>query len=77
MNYNFYFDGRPWNRDDLFIGTLFMDEWARPTLGQQIKLKGKILKIVRIDPRDNPTGQSVKYYVESLNPDWPYREKKT
>jgi hypothetical protein len=76
MNYQFWWDGKPFAREDLFIGTVFFDEWTRPQLGQEISIKGKSLKITRIDPPSNPAGQSVKYFVEVLNSNWPYKAKK-
>lgn len=72
-NYEFWIDGKPWDRDDLPIGHVFRNEWERPQVGQEIRIKGKVWKITRTSPPNNPTGQKVIYYVEDLNPNWPYK----
>jgi len=75
-NYDFYWDGQPWGMDDLPIGTVFRDEWQRPEVGMEIKIKGKIVRITRTSPSGNPAGQKVIYYVENLNSNKPYRDNK-
>lgn len=76
MNYTFYWDGQPWDSDDILIGTIFRDQWQRPTLGQEIKIKGKVVKVTRIDPAANPSNTSVTYYVEEINGNSPYKNNK-
>jgi hypothetical protein len=72
-NYEFWWDGGPWDRDDLAIGCINRDEWQRPEIGMEIRIKGRIVKITRTDPPNNPTGQKVKYFVEPVNGNWPYK----
>jgi hypothetical protein len=74
-NYEFWLDGQPWDREDIPIGCVFREEWQRPEVGQEVRIKGKIFKVVRTVPAGNPTGQKVIYYVENLNPDWPYKKR--
>jgi hypothetical protein len=76
MNYEFWFDGQPHGKDDLPIGYVFREEWQRPTIGGQVRIKGRNYKITRTSPAGNPTGQKVIYYVEPVNDNWPYRARK-
>ena len=76
MNYTFYWDGQPWDADDILIGQISRDPWQRPTLGQEIKIRGKIVKVTRINPASNPSNTSVTYYVESVNNNAPYKARK-
>ena len=74
MNYNLYWDGQPYGRDDLLIGTIFREPWQRPTLGAHFTIKGREVKIVRVSPTSNPANALVKYYVEPVTGNWPYRD---
>ncbi len=73
MNYNFFWDGQPWDRDDIVIGMIFREPWQRPTLGAELKIKGVLVRVTRIVPRANPDDVSVTYFVEPLNGNWPYK----
>lgn len=73
MNYNFYLAGNGGNVSDVLIGTVFREPWQRPVLGNEVKIKSKIFKVIRIIPADNPDNTTVAYYVEPLNPNWPYQ----
>ncbi len=73
MNYNFFWDGQPWDRDDIVIGMIFREPWQRPTLGAELKIKGVLVRVTRIVPRDNPDNAAVTYFVEPLNGNWPYK----
>lgn len=76
MNYEFFWDGKPWGKDDIPIGTIFREEWQRPEVGMEIRIKGRIVKVTRTSPSGNPAGQKVIYYVENLNGNWPYKDNK-
>lgn len=75
MNYEFYWDGKPWDMDDIPIGHIFRDEWQRPQVGMEIKIKGKLVRVTRTDPTTNPSNTMVKYYVEPVNGNWQYKNK--
>lgn len=75
MNYDFYLAGNGGNISDTIIGTVNREPWERPVIGNEIRIKSKIFKVIRTDPTDNPDNTTVKYYVEPLNPNWPYRNK--
>lgn len=76
MNYEFWWDGKPWAQDDIPIGCVSREEWQRPEVGMEIRIKGKIVKVTRTSPAGNPTGQKVIYYVTNLNGNAPYKAKK-
>ena len=46
----------------------------RPTVGQEISIKGKIFTVLRCDPSSNPENAAVKYYVSTPNDNWPYKK---
>lgn len=73
MNYTFYLAGNGGNISDTILGQITREPWERPTLGLELKIKSKIFRVIRIDPPSNPDNTSVKYYVEPLNNNWPYR----
>lgn len=76
-NYEFWWDGQPWGMDDIPIVGVFRDEAFRPSVGMEVRLKGgKIVRITRQSPANNPAGQKVTYYVENLNGNRPYRRNK-
>lgn len=75
MNYEFWWDGQPFNSDDIPIVTISREPWQRPQVGMELSLKGKIVRVTRTDPASNPSDTSVKYYVESINSNWPYKNK--
>jgi hypothetical protein len=74
MNYEFWFDGAPYGKDDMPIGTVHREEFARPIIGGQVKINGRYYLITRTSPAGNPTGQKVIYYVEPVNHSWPYKK---
>lgn len=49
-----------------FVVHLKIEEWKRPSVGSQIKLpvSSKIWTIVRVEPPNNPPGQSNTYFIE-------------
>jgi len=75
LNYNFYWDGQPYNRDDILIGTIFRDPWMKPALGQTIEIKGKRVKITRTDPNPTTDTAMVKYYVIPLSGNEPFKNR--
>ena len=75
-NYEFWWDGGPWDKDDLPLGQITREEWQRPEIGMEIRIKGRIVKITRTDPSNNPPGQKVIYFVEPLNGNWPFMPDK-
>ena len=76
MNYSFWWDGQPWGVADLPIGHIFREEWQRPEIGMEVRIKGKVVRVTRTSPSGNPTGVTVKYYVEELNGNKPYKQNK-
>lgn len=74
-NYEFWWDNSSWGKEDLPIGQISRNEWERPQIGMQLTIKGKLVKITRVSPTSNPTGQKVIYYVEPVNSNWPYKNK--
>jgi len=76
MNYEFYWDGQPWDMEDIPIGHVFRDEWQRPVIGLELRIKGKIVRVTRTEPAGNPDNVSVKYYVENINGNKPYKDNK-
>lgn len=75
-NYEFWWDGQPWGLDDIPIGYVIRDEWQRPVVGSEVRIKGKIVRVTRTSPSSNPTGQKVIYYVENINGNRPYKMNK-
>lgn len=75
MNYTFYWDGQPYNQDDLLIGTIFRDPWSRPLLGHTIEIKGKRVRITRTVPNPTTDTATVKYYVESITGNEPFKNR--
>ena len=73
MNYEFLWDGGPFDKDDISIGQIIRDPWQRPTLGQELMIKGALVRVVRINPSNNPDDQKVQYFVEPVNSNWPYK----
>ena len=76
VQYTYFWDGQPWNRDDIPIGHVFRESWQRPVLHSEVKIKGRIVRVTRIEPADNPDDAPVTYFVEPLNNNWPYRMDK-
>jgi len=64
------------DQDDLPLGHVFREEWQRPEIGMEVRIKGRVFKITRTVPANNPAGVLVKYYVEPLNSNWPYRAER-
>ena len=73
MNYNFFWDGKSWGKDDIVIGLIFREPWMRPSVGHRITIKGKEVLITRSDPDPHTEFDSVTYYVEPVNGNWPYK----
>ena len=73
MNYEFLWDGQPWDRDDIKIGQIIREPWQRPTLGLELMIKGAHVRVTRIFPANNPDDQKVQYFVEPVNGSWPYK----
>ena len=71
-NYEIWLAGDGGNVEDAKLFTIFFEEWARPTKGQQLTIKGTLMEVLRTDPSDNPTGQMVKIYVHPFNPNKPF-----
>ncbi len=72
MNYEIWMAGNGGDIADFKLFTIFLEEWARPTKGQQLTIKGTLMEVLRTDPSDNPTGQMVKIYVQPFNPNKPF-----
>ena len=72
MNYEIWLSGNGGDISDSKLFTIFLEEWSRPTRGQQMKIKGTLFEVDRTDPSDNPTGQMVKIYVQPFNPNKPF-----
>lgn len=73
MNYNLYLAGNGGNIKDTVIGQISREPWERPHIGDEIKIKSRLFKVIRTIPSDNPDNTSVTYYVEPLNSNWPYK----
>ena len=71
-NYEIWLSGNGGDVSDSKLFTIFLEEWSRPTIGQQIKIKGTLFQVDRTDPTDNPTGQMVKIFVSPYNPNQPF-----
>jgi hypothetical protein len=67
MNYEFWLAGDGADIPDL------PDPWQRPTVGQEVRIQGKIFKVLRASPSSNPADVKVIYYVEPPNSNWPYK----
>jgi|TARA_R100001244_G_scaffold128621_1_gene99581 hypothetical protein len=72
LNYEIWLSGNGGDISDSKLFTIFLEEWARPTRGQQMKIKGTLFEVDRTDPSDNPTGQMVKIFVSQYNPNKPF-----
>ena len=59
--------------DDLFIITVFREEWEHPDVGHEVRIKGKVVRITRVETR--PSGFK-KFFVENINGNKPYIAKK-
>jgi hypothetical protein len=77
LNYEFWLAGDGGNLSDTLLFTTFLEEWSRPTVGQQITIKNKMFEVVRTDPSSNPGGQLVKFYIEPINPQRPFKQGMT
>ena len=75
MNYELWIAGNGAEIPDAVIGTIFREPWQRPTVGQEIQIKGRIYKVLRCVPSNNPDNVMVKYYVDPPNDNWPYKRK--
>lgn len=73
LNYEFWLAGDGGNLADALLFSIILDEWSRPTKGQQITIKNKLFEVVRCDPSSNPDNQTVKYFVEPYNPVRPFK----
>jgi hypothetical protein len=73
LNYEIWLAGDGGDIPDTPIGYVFRDPWQRPTVGQEIRVQGKIFKVLRSTPSSNPDNAKVIYYVESPNDNWPYK----
>ena len=71
-NYEIWLSGNGGDVADSKLFTIFLEEWSRPTIGQQIKIKGTLFQVDRTDPSDNPAGQMVKIFVSPYNPNKPF-----
>lgn len=76
MNYAFWWDGQSTNTDDIPIITIFREPWQRPSVGMELHIKGKHVRVTRAVPSSNPDNTAVTYYVEPVNGNWPYRQNK-
>jgi len=72
-NYEIWLAGNGGDIKDTKLFNVFLEEWARPTKGQQLKIKGTLFEVVRTDPSSNPAGQMVKIYLEPFNRNRPFR----
>tara|TARA_R110001592_G_scaffold301945_1_gene573680 strand:+ start:355 stop:585 length:231 start_codon:yes stop_codon:yes gene_type:complete len=75
VNYELWIAGDGGSIPDTVIGVIFREPWQRPAPGQEIQIKGKIFTILRCDPPSNPDNESVKYFVNKPNDNWPYKRK--
>ena len=76
INYLIYIVGNGGNISDTLLGVIFREPWERPQLGQELSIKNKIFRVVKVVPPSNPSNVTVSYYVEPLNNNWPYRNNK-
>ena len=60
MNYEFWWDGQPFGKDDIVIGQIIREPWMRPTLHAELTIKGNQVRVTRIFPADNPIAESFK-----------------
>ena len=59
---------------DLLLFSTDLDDWSRPTKGQQIKIKRRLFEVVRTNPITIPPDSStVKIYIEKYNPIKPFK----
>lgn len=75
MNYELWMAGNGADIPDTVLGVIFREPWQRPTVGQEIQIKGRIFTILRCVPSSNPDNVMVKYYVDPPNDNWPYKQK--
>ncbi len=75
MNYELWIAGNGGDIPDTVLGVIFREPWQRPTVGQEIQIKGRIFTVLRCDPSNNPDNTVVKYYVDLPNDNWPYKTK--
>jgi len=71
-NYEIWMVGDGGNIADYKLFSIYLEEWARPTIGQQLKIKGTMMEVLRTDPTSNPPGQMVKIFVHPFNPNKPF-----
>jgi len=71
-NYEIWMAGNGGDVADFKLFTIFLEEWSRPTVGQQLTIKGTLMEVLRTDPSNNPGGQMVKIYVQPFNPNKPF-----
>ena len=71
-NYEIWLSGNGGDIADSKLFTIFLDEWSRPTTGQQLKIKGTLFQVDRTYPDSNPAGQMVKIFVSPYNPNKPF-----
>ena len=72
LNYEIWLSGNGGDIADSKLFTIFLEEWSRPTTGQQLKIKGTLFQVDRTDPTTNPAGQMVKIFVSRYNPNKPF-----
>ena len=65
-NYEIWLSGNGGDIADSKLFTIFLEEWSRPTTGQQLKIKGTLFQVDRTDPTTNPAGQMVKIFPKEL-----------
>jgi hypothetical protein len=76
VNIEFFWDGGPWGMDDIPIVGVFRDEWMIPAVGQEVRIKGKIVRITRQSPNPSVSGQKTTYFVQNINGNKPYKDRK-
>lgn len=74
MNYTLILKGDG-QTEDITLGIIERDPEMRPTVGQHIEYKGREYKISKSTPPNNPSTTTVTYYIETYNPNFPYRNK--
>lgn len=75
-NIEFWWDGGPWAMDDIPIVGVFRDTWDIPTVGMEVRIKGKVVRITRQSPNPSVADTKTIFYVENINGNKPYKENK-
>ena len=73
VNIEYWWDGKPWDMDDIPIVGVFRDEWQHPDVGHEVRIKGTVVVITRKTTK--ASGFKI-FYVANINGNRPYKAKK-